>query len=201
MAINININSQNVVQTTAEWATDTTIYPDKYVLWVSDDFYPGTDQMKFSKANGVDPWQMLDFMPIGVGGTESVMVEYVNINGNALADSQDYFVSSGSTMGNTVNSSTPEPIPTGTVVEAYISTYNGSTFGSAENITLTLVDETGASLGVIANDITFDARNRFFKKTLSIAVTEGRTFIKVDVPPMVTNPASAKIIINLKIEL
>jgi len=50
MAINININSQNVVQTTAEWATDTTIYPDKYVLWVSDDFYPGTDQMKFSKA-------------------------------------------------------------------------------------------------------------------------------------------------------
>jgi len=98
MAINININSQNVVQTTAEWATDTTIYPDKYVLWVSDDFYPGTDQMKFSKANGVDPWQMLDFMPIGVGGTESVMVEYVNINGNALADSQDYFVSSGSTL-------------------------------------------------------------------------------------------------------
>jgi len=125
----------------------------------------------------------------------------MNTNGNALADSQDYFVSTGTTMGNTINSSTPEPIPTGTVVEAYISTYNGSTFGTTETITLTLVDETGASIGVIATDITFDARNRFFKKTLSIAVTEGRTFVKVDVPVMVTNPSSAKIIINLKIEL
>lgn len=202
MAINININSQNVVQTTAEWALDSTVYSDKFVLWVSDAFYGATDQMQFKKADGVQTFANLDFMPIGGGGGgDAVMIEYVNINGNALADLQDYFVSSGSTMGNTVNSSTPEPIPTGTVVEAYISTYNGSTFGSAENITLTLVDETGASLGVIANDITFDARNRFFKKTLSIAVTEGRTFIKVDVPPMVINPASAKIIINLKIEL
>jgi hypothetical protein len=202
MAITINIDSQNVVQTTAEWALDSTVYSDKFVLWVSDAFYGATDQMQFKKADGVQTFANLDFMPIGGGGGgDAVMIEYVNINGNALADLQDYFVSSGSTMGNTVNSSTPEPIPTGTITEAYISTYNGSTFGSAENITLTLVDETGASLGVIANDITFDARNRFFKKTLSIAVTEGRTFIKVDVPTMVTNPASAKIIINLKIEL
>ena len=198
----INIPSQNIVQTTAQWGADVMVYSDKHVLWVSDAFYGATDQMQFKKADGVQTFANLDFMPIGAGGgTDSVMIEYMNTNGNALADSQDYFVSTGTTMGNTINSSTPEPIPTGTVVEAYISTYNGSTFGTTETITLTLVDETGASIGVIATDITFDARNRFFKKTLSIAVTEGRTFVKVDVPVMVTNPSSAKIIVNLKIEL
>ncbi len=197
----INIDSQNVVQTTAQWGADSTVYADTFVLWVSDVFYGATDQMQFKKADGVQTFANLDFMPIGAGGADSVMIEYMNTNGNALADSQDYFVSTGTTMGNTINSSTPEPIPTGTVVEAYISTYNGSTFGTTETITLTLVDETGASIGVIATDITFDARNRFFKKTLSIATTEGRTFVKVDVPVMVTNPSSAKIIVNLKIEL
>jgi len=62
MAINININSQNVVQTTAEWATDTTVYSDKFVLWVSDLFYGATDQMQFKKADGVQTFADLDFM-------------------------------------------------------------------------------------------------------------------------------------------
>ncbi len=72
------------------------------------------------------------------GGTDSVMLEFSNVNGNALADSGDYFISTGSTMGNTVNSSVPMPVPTGTITEAYISTYNGSTFGTAETMDLIL---------------------------------------------------------------
>jgi len=198
----INIPSQNVVQTTAEWATDVTVYSDKFVLWVSDAFYGATDQMQFKKADGVQTFANLDFMPIGAGGgTDSVMIEYMNTNGTALADTQDYFIAVGTSLGATINSSTPEPIPTGTVVEAYISTYNGSTFGSSESITLTLVDQAGTSIGVISTAVKFDARNNFLKETVSIPVTEGNTFIKIDVPVMVTNPSSAKIIVNLKIEL
>jgi hypothetical protein len=158
--------------------------------------------MQFKKADGVQTFANLDFMPIGAGGgTDSVMIEYMNTNGTALADSQDYFIAVGTGLGATINSSTPEPIPTGTVVEAYISTYNGSTFGSSESITLTLVDQAGTSIGVVSTAVKFDARNNFLKETVSIPVTEGNTFIKIDVPVMVTNPASAKIIVNLKIEL
>ena len=73
-------------------------------------------------------------------------------------------------MGNTVNSSAPEPTPTGTVVEAYISTYNGGAFGSTEDFTIDLVDETGALLGAISSGVKFDLRNRFYKETLNIAV-------------------------------
>ena len=198
----INIPSLNVVQTTAQWAIDTTVYSDKYVLWVSDVFYTTTDQMQFKKADGVQTFANLDFMPIGGGGgTDSMMIEYSNTSGNSLADGGDYFISTGTTMGNTVNSSTPEPIPTGTIVEAYISTYNGATFGTTETMTLSLVDSSGTQLGVIGTDITFALRNTFFKKTLNISVTEGMTFVKLLVPAMVTNPNAAKIIINLKIEL
>lgn len=59
-----NIPSQNVVKTAADWATNTTVYTKAYVLWTSDEFYSGTDQMKFAKANGIDPWANLDYMPI-----------------------------------------------------------------------------------------------------------------------------------------
>jgi hypothetical protein len=64
--IPFNIPSQNVVKTTAEWLTDTTVYSDKLILWVSDEFYT-TNQMKFKKANGVNTFAELDFMPIGSG--------------------------------------------------------------------------------------------------------------------------------------
>jgi hypothetical protein len=203
MAVTVNIPSQNIVKTTAQWSSDSTVYSDKYVLWVSDLFYSSTDQMQFKKADGVQTFASLDFMPIGAGGggTDSVMIEYMNTNGTALADFQDYFIAVGTGLGATINSSTPEPIPTGTVKEAYISTYNGSTFGTSESVTLSLVDESGTVLGVVSTAVKFDARNNFLKETLNISVTEGNTFIKIDVPSMVTNPASAKIIVNLKIEL
>ena len=64
MAVEINIPSQNKTQTSAEWATDTTVYSDTFVLWVSDLFYSNTDQMQFKKADGVKTFANLDFMPI-----------------------------------------------------------------------------------------------------------------------------------------
>jgi len=201
MAITINIDSQNVVQTSAEWALDNTVYSDLQILFVSDLFYGSTDQMQFKKADGVQTFADLDYMPIGAGGSSMVSIEYTNVGGSALNDLQDYFVSNGTTLGNTVNSSVPEPIPTGTVKKAYIATYNASTFGSSEDITLTLVDKDNNTLGLISNAVKWDTRNNFYAVDLDFSVTEINTFIRIDVPAMVTNPTSAKLCLNLIIEL
>jgi hypothetical protein len=62
--IPFNIPSQNVVKTALQWSTDTTVYSDKLILWVSDSTYLFTNQQKFKKANGVNTFANLDFMPI-----------------------------------------------------------------------------------------------------------------------------------------
>jgi hypothetical protein len=64
MAININIDSQIVTQTISEWAIDTTIYVTNTLLFVSDSTYLFTNQQKFKKADGVNTFADLDFMPI-----------------------------------------------------------------------------------------------------------------------------------------
>ena len=63
MAVEINIPSQNKTQTSAEWATDTTVYSDM-LLFISDSTYLFTNQQKFKKANGINTFAELDFMPI-----------------------------------------------------------------------------------------------------------------------------------------
>lgn len=201
MAVNINIDSQFDVKTEAQWAADATVYSENYGLLISSDStWPGTDQRRFKIPNGVDTWSNLDYPPVGEADAVSFF-KFSHTTTNAILDGSDYFISSGTIMGNTINSSTPMPLPTGKVVEAYISSYNGSTFGTAETMTLTLVDETNTSQGTLSTSVTFDARNRFFKETVDIDITEGRFFIRLDVPTMVTNPTAAKITINLKMEL
>lgn len=63
--MDINIDSQIVVQTAAQWAADTDVYSEKRILVTSDVYYTGTDQRKFKLANGVDTWSNLDYMPLG----------------------------------------------------------------------------------------------------------------------------------------
>lgn len=63
--MDINIDSQIVVQTAAQWAADTDVYSEKRILVTSDVYYTGTDQRKFKLANGVDTWANLDYMPLG----------------------------------------------------------------------------------------------------------------------------------------
>jgi hypothetical protein len=64
MAVNINIDSQIVTQTISEWAIDTTTYVTNTLLFVSDSTYLFTNQQKFKKADGVNTFANLDFMPI-----------------------------------------------------------------------------------------------------------------------------------------
>lgn len=198
----INIESQNVVQTTAEWASDTTVYSDKYVLWVSDLFYSGTDQMQFKKANGADSFSNLDFMPIGVSGGNSVIIEYSHTSTSILADGSDYFISVNTVLGNTVNSTVPEPIPSGKLVKALISTYNGSTFGSSEGLSLTLVDKDNNTIALLSDNVKYDARNNFLEVSLDVDIPNSlNTFIRIDVPVMATNPSASKTCVNLIIEI
>jgi len=62
--MDINVSSQIVVQTAAQWAADTTVYSEKRILVTSDALYTGTDQRKFKIADGVQKWSDLDYMPI-----------------------------------------------------------------------------------------------------------------------------------------
>jgi hypothetical protein len=61
----VNIPSQLVIQTAAEWAADSDVYGQHNILVTSDVYYSGTDQRKFKLANGVDTWSDLDYMPLG----------------------------------------------------------------------------------------------------------------------------------------
>lgn len=204
MAITINIDTQIITKTSAQWAVDNTVYSDIYLLYVSDLFYGATDQQQWKKADGVQTFADLDFMPIGSGSGSSadyVLLEYSNTGGNALTVGADYFVSTGVTMGNTINSSTPKPTVAGTIEEVHITTYNGSTFGSSEPLSITLVDEAGTDIALLSSSVLYDERNTYLKEVVDIDITDGRTFIRLDVPTMTTYPANAKLDVVLKIKL
>lgn len=62
--MDINLSSQIVVQTAAQWAADNTVYSAKRILVTSDEYYGSTDQRKFKIADGVQTWSNLDYMPI-----------------------------------------------------------------------------------------------------------------------------------------
>lgn len=197
----VNISSQIVVQTAAEWSVDVTVYSEKRILVTSDVFYTGTDQPRFKFANGVDTWSNLDYIPEG-GGANTVAIAYDHSSGNLLADIDDYFVSIGTTMGNTVNSQGLKSIQGGTLVRAYINTYNAGTFGSSENCTVTLFTNGGADSYVFSTTVKFDARHNTYELTgLSEAIVSGESYIVLDTPTFATNPTSAKLSVIIYIEI
>ena len=195
----INIESQNVVQTTAEWATDTTIYSDKYVLWVSDSFYSGTNQMQFKKSNGIDTFANLDFIPIG-GGGNLVAYQFFNLTGAPLVDGNTYKLANTTALTTGLNAFARIPIPAGTVKKAYLQSYNASTFGSSESLTINLLSNNGATTNLISNTFKANARHFNESKDLNITVVEESCYIEVQVPTMVTNPTSCQFRIVLFIE-
>jgi hypothetical protein len=64
MAVTVNIDSQIVVKTAAQWAADSTVYSSQRILVTSDVTYTNSDQRKFKIADGVQTWSNLDYMPI-----------------------------------------------------------------------------------------------------------------------------------------
>lgn len=75
--MDINIESQIVVQTAAEWAADATAYGEKRILVTKDEYFLNSDgnysnQRKFKIADGVHTWSELDYIVDPGGGIISV---------------------------------------------------------------------------------------------------------------------------------
>jgi hypothetical protein len=87
--MDINISSQIVVQTAAQWAADATVYSAKRLLVTSDAYYLTTDQRKFKIADGVQTWSNLDYFPLDLlvpytGATSDVNIGIYKLIAAAL---------------------------------------------------------------------------------------------------------------------
>lgn len=85
--MDINIDSQIVVKTSAAWAADTTVYSDKRILITSDATYGATDQRKFKIADGTQTWSNLDYFPVSGydDATSSIQTQFNNIVGGNIS--------------------------------------------------------------------------------------------------------------------
>ena len=149
--MDINIESQIVVQTSAQWAADNTVYSAKRILVTSDVYYGSTDQRKFKIADGVQTWSNLDYMPIEQV-TTSTIGSAINGAASAIPNDTDLVMS--------VDSSVAKK-NTWTQVKAFLKTYfdtvyqaTGSYLTSA-NITQTITN--GVTTNAPSEDAVFDA--------------------------------------------
>ena len=146
--MDINIDSQIVVKTAAQWAVDATVYSDKRILVTSDAFYGSTDQRKFKIADGTRMWAQLDYMPI------SQTLAQVLANGNSTnglsfdsPDSLTYLLVKNNNIDAVVDNNN-------TVSEINITpnTIVISTTGASIDLSATSVTKNGAGIATV-NDI------------------------------------------------
>ena len=126
---------------------------------------------------------------------------FFNTNGSNLANADDYFITVGTSMGATENSSTKMPIPAGTLTAYSIVTYVGGSFASNEASSVSFVWADGASEELLSNAVLFDARNNKITGTKSVAVTESYGWIRLDTATFSSNPSATKILILLTFEV
>ena len=138
---------------------------------------------------------------VGVGGTNTNVIMFFNTNGSNLANADDYFITVGTSMGATENSSTKMPIPAGTLTAYSIVTYVGGSFASNEASSVSFVWADGASEELLSNAVLFDARNNKITGTKSVAVTESYGWIRLDTATFSSNPSATKILILLTFEV
>ena len=137
----------------------------------------------------------------GSGGANTNFIMFSHTNGTSLADSSDYFITVGTAMGNTSNSSVKMPIPAGTLTGYSIVSYVGGTFATSEAADVSFVWNDGANEELLSNSVTFDARNNKYIGTKSVSVAESYGWVRLDTPVYTTNPTAAKIIILLTFEI
>lgn len=146
--MDINIDSQIVVKTAAQWAVDATVYSDKRILVTSDAFYGSTDQRKFKIADGTRMWAQLDYMPI------SQTLAQALANGNSTnglsfdsPDSLTYLLVKNNNIDAVVDNNN-------TVSEINITpnTIVISTTGASIDLSATSVTKNGAGIATV-NDI------------------------------------------------
>jgi len=99
MAVTVNIDSQIVVKTAAQWAADSTVYSSQRILVTSDVTYTNSDQRKFKIADGVQTWSNLDYMPIAqtlaevlANDNDTNNLDIVSPNNKSIATIQNSFI-------------------------------------------------------------------------------------------------------------
>jgi len=169
-------------QTTAEWATDSTVYSANKILCETNAFYGATDQCKFKLADGVQTWAQLNYFPVSGfdDATSSIQTQldskqttadFFASGSNAYADNTTFYF--GQTLAPVTATSQTGGVPlrAGTIVACLISLYNGGTVGSTENCTLNLIH--GSSYGttsLIANDIQLNANRQSIRMVTGLNI-------------------------------
>lgn len=188
--MDINISSQIVVQTAAQWAVDNTVYSAKRILVTSNEYYGSTDQRKFKIADGVQTWSNLDYMPIEQV-TTSTIGSAINGATSATPNDTDLVMS--------VESSVAKK-NTWTQIKAFLKTYFDTVYQAAGsyltsvNITQTITngvtDKAPSEDAVYAR---FKQVTLFYQRTTDVTYTgfTGNTFLEeVEIPADYLGPNS-----------
>ena len=202
MAKTVNIPSQIVIQTAAQWAVDATIYSAKRILITSDVFYGATDQRKFKIADGVQTWSNLDYFPVSGydDATSSIQTQldskqttadFFAFASNTYTDSTSYYLGQALNPVTATSQTGGVALKAGVITACIISAYNGGTVASNESCTLNLVHGTNyGTTSLIANNVKIDANRQSIRYItgLNITVTDCAALINIDIPILSTNP-------------
>jgi len=153
-----------------------------------------------SSPSGANPFATINDLS-GGSGTNTNVIMFSNTSGTNLADSSDYFITAGTAMGNTPNSSVKMPIPAGTLTGYSIVSYVGGSFATSEAAAVSLVWNNGANEELLSNSVMFDARDNKYVGTKSVSVAESYGWVRLDTPVYTNNPSATKIIILLTFEI
>jgi hypothetical protein len=170
--MDINIDSQIVVQKSSNWAADNTVYSNKRILVTSDEYYGSTDQRKFKIADGTQTWSNLDYMPISqtlaqvlANGNSTNEIDIISNNGQSFIRVQDLQLYLERRTNNYLNQLT---FATATVLAyenllngKYGSTYINDTFNRVQHSNLIQLDSPTINLaqGTVSKFLKTDASN------------------------------------------
>lgn len=211
MAKTVNIPSQIVVQTAAQWAVDATIYSAKRILITSDATYGATDQRKFKIADGVQTWAQLNYFPVSGydDATSSIQTQldskqttavFFAFSSNTYTDSTSYYIGQALNPVTATSQTGGVALKAGVITACIISVHNAGTVASNESCTLNLVHGTNyGTTSLIANDVKIDANRQSarYVSGLNITVTECSSLININIPVLATNPNGLQLRITI----
>jgi len=189
-------------QTTAEWATDSTVYSANKILCETNAFYGATDQCKFKLADGVQTWAQLNYFPVSGfdDATSSIQTQldskqttadFFAFASNTYTDSTSYYLGQALNPVTATSQTGGVALKAGVITACIISVFNGGTVGSNENCTLNLVHGTNyGTTDLIANDIKINANRQSVRYItgLNITVTDCASLVNINIPVLATNP-------------
>lgn len=211
MAKTVNIPSQIVVQTAAQWAVDATIYSAKRILITSDAVYGATDQRKFKIADGTQTWAQLNYFPVSGydDATSSIQTQldskqttadFFAFASNTYTDSTSYYLGQALNPVTATSQTGGVALKAGVITACIISVFNNGTVASNESCTLNLVHGTNyGTTSLIANDVKIDANKQSarYVSGLNITVTECSSLININIPVLATNPNALQLRITI----